>query len=152
MIQGRTLSRQLEKGQGKYGWEGNCIECSLMDIDFYNLTIEQVPKGCQDERVLFYQTENNSEYCSWRLIHTDGKYGPIGLIGVKADELNHMDPKPETCVKHKWHYTCACLGEYCNKGLPPCKWITKVDPDNKAPIGCLQTEKVVSKWIGKRNF
>ncbi len=119
-----------------------------MDVDFYNLTTEELPDGCMDPRVQYFEKTNNSEYCTWRLIHTEGKHGKAGLISVKADQLNHMDPPPESCVKHKFHYTCACVGEYCNKGLPPCTWIRKCDPENTNPVGCRNPNTNTYEWIG----
>lgn len=139
----------VKPGQGSFDWEGNCIECSLMDVDFYNLTPDQLNGGCQDERVQHYEKTNNSEYCTWRVIHTEGKHGKPGLVNVKADKLNHMDPKPESCVKHKFHYTCACIGEYCNKDLPPCSWIRKADPKNENPLPwCVEKTATVAKESG----
>lgn len=145
----RTSGVGVQIGEGRFDWEGNCVECSLMDVDFYNLTTDDVPNGCQDERIQYYQQPNNSEYCTWRIIHTEGKHGKVGIVSVKADQLNHMDPRPETCVKHKFHYTCACIGEYCNKELPPCTWITRCDPENTNPKGCLGAQaKIAGDWIG----
>ncbi len=151
LIVGRTKVTTVSAGQGSYDWEGNCVECSIMDVDHYNLAAEDLVDGCMDPRVQHYEKTNNSEYCTWRLIHTEGKFGKPGLINVKADKLNHMDPKPESCVKHAFHYTCACIGEYCNKNPPPCSWIRKCDPENKDPIGCLGASvkaKTEGKWMG----
>lgn len=118
---------------------GNCVECSLMDVDHYNLTVEELKDGCMDPRVQHYSKTNKSEYCTWRVIHTLGKSGTKpGIVALKADRLNHMDPAPGTCVKHTNHYTCACTGEYCNRGLPPCAWIRKADPAFTKFSGCVE--------------
>lgn len=144
-------AKAVATGEGRFNWEGNCVECSIMDVDFYNLTAEELKDGCMDPRVQHFEKTNNSEYCTWRLIHTDSKFGKRGLISVKADQLNHMDPPPESCVKHKFHYTCACVGEYCNKGLPPCTWIRKADPENLTPYGCRNPDTSGFGWIGRKN-
>lgn len=110
-----------------------------MEVDHYNLTVEQLIDGCQDPRVQHFSQTNRSEYCTWRVIHTLGKSGTKpGIVALKADRLNHMDPPAGTCTKHSHHYTCACTGEYCNRGLPPCAWIRKVDPDATKFTGCTE--------------
>ncbi len=122
-----------------------------MDVDFYNLTVDELKGGCLDKRVQHFEKTHDSPYCTWRIIHTEGKAGAPGLLSLLGDHLNHMDPKPGECVKHSFHYTCACVGEYCNEHLPPCDWITKVDPKNKKPLGCSSDGKAVLLVMGQIN-
>lgn len=140
--------------------QGNCVYCVAYHSKHeFNITTSELKGGCQDPRVNSKRYRRNANYCMWMIRRTDAvekgyEWRKSGWVTWKGDTLLSKDPEPGTCIMDKHSYICACKGDLCNKALPSCSWIRKINPQDVDPKTCLEDdeEKKLMSGTGIRNL